>query len=230
MSPPIQANTTGQVSPVIHRFVADHFPTPWDMHCWCTQQTDKQPIPFKVLRNGRVLGLVCAAGAVKPHSIEQTSGKFTFLRTEPAPGFDGQEGDIASISLRMSYAISRRNQNGKKFTQSPWDTLGRIKKDMQGHLMAYLEQQTGLTGLVNGHAEFGLQAIAMLTPQDRSRNVWLPSVADIGIRAQIADAAKFNALAYQAIGNHRSYGLGSVSCDLLEQALETQAWLEDVEV
>lgn len=216
MSPRMQ--TTSAPTHVVHRFVADHFPTPWDIHCWCTQQTDKQPIPFKILRNGKVLGLVCAADALTPRSVTQASGRFTYLRTEPAPSFAAREGDIASISLRLSYAISRRHTNGKKFTLSPWDTYGRIKKDLHTHFMAYLEQQTGLTGLAAGHAEFGLQAIALLSPQDRRRNVWLPSVADIGIRARVADAAKFQMLAFQAIGNHRSYGLGSVSCDLLEAA------------
>lgn len=49
------------------------------------------------------------------------------------------------------------------------------------------------------------------------------SVADLGIRARIADAAKFRALAYQAIGNHRSYGLGSVSA--MRWRLRRPAWL-----
>ena len=204
---------------VVHRFVADHLPTPWDIHCWCTQQTNKQPMPFKVLRNGKVLGLVCAEGAVQPHSITQASGHFRFLRTEPAPAFGGQAGDIASISLRLSYAVSRRNAQGKKFTQSPWDTWGRIQPGLQRHLMAYLEQHTGLTGLVDGSAQWGLQAVALPQAQDPRRRVWLSSVADIGIRARIANAATFQALAYGALGNHRSYGLGSVACDGLEPAL-----------
>lgn len=223
---PIAATATH----VVHRFVADHFPTPWDMHCWCTQLTNKQDIPFKVLRNGKVLGLVCPDGAVAPHSITQASGTFTYLRTEPVPAFEGTEGDIASISLRLSYAISRRNASGKKYTQSPWDTYGRLKKDMAAHFLAYLEQQTGLTGLVQEHVKVGLQAVALVGPQDRQRKVWLTSVADLGIRARIADAAKFRALAYQAIGNHRSYGLGSVSCDALEAAPPSVADIASLEL
>lgn len=218
MSTTAHTPTAAPAPYVVHRFVADHFPTPWDLHCWCTQLTNKQNIPFKVLRNGKVLGLVCPEGAVQAHSITQASGHFRFVQTEAAPTFAGNEGDIASISLRLSYAISRRNASGKKYTQSPWDTFGRLKKDVAPHFLAYLEQQTGLTGLVEEHLKVGLQAVALVGPNDRQRKVWLTSVADLGIRARIADAAKFRALAYQAIGNHRSYGLGSVSCDLLEAA------------
>ena len=47
---------------------------------------------------------------------------------------------------------------------------------------------------------------------------------------RIADAAKFRALAYQAIGNHRSYGLGSVSCDALEAAPPSVADIASLEL
>lgn len=66
--------------------------------CWCTQLTNKQDIPFKVLRNGKVLGLVCPDGAVAPHSITQASGTFTYLRTEPAPAFEGTEATLPALA------------------------------------------------------------------------------------------------------------------------------------
>jgi hypothetical protein len=206
---------------VSHVFVAHKPPDERELHCWHAHQTDKALIESKIVRNGRVVHLVCAPGALVPRSIVLDSNSFVFKRTEPAKPFDVSAGAIGTISTRLCYTVHRRPEAGtKSFTEMPVDALGRIKPHLKAQFLGYLEKATGLEGLLAGAAELSITAEAIPGEQERQRKVWFNGAMHIVIRARVRDAGAFNRLAYVSIGNRRSYGFGSVSCDFVEDGAQ----------
>ena len=215
----------GQTAPkapcVSHVFVAHQPPDERELHCWHAHQTDKALIESKIVRNGRVVHLVCAPGALVPRSIVLETNSFVFKRTEPARPFDVSAGAIVTISTRLCYTVHRRAQAGaKSFTEMPVDAFGRIKPPLKAQFLGYLEKATGLEGLLAGAAELSITAEAIPDEHERQCKVWFIGAMHLVIRARVRDADTFNRLAYVSIGNRRSYGFGSVSCDFVEDGAQ----------
>jgi hypothetical protein len=200
-------------------FVARSVPSENELHCLVTQLTDKQPIPAKVTRNGRVIGIVSAPGAIAPKTVVLDTNAFEFKRVEVVQPYAAQAGDVATVSTQLCYTINKTAKGGAKgHTVSPIDAYGRIKPDCNAHFLTYLEKHTGLAGLVDGAAEIGITPWAMPVDDARKSKVWFVGAMALTLSARVADSAVFNALAGVAIGNRRSYGFGAVSCDMLEKA------------
>ena len=201
-----------------HVFVSRHVPSECELHCLVAHLTDKRPVPVKIVRNGRVVGVITPTGAIAPKSITLDSNAFEFKRVEPVAPYAAKVGDVATVSLRLCYTINKTASSGAKGkTVSPIDHYGKIKPDCKAHFLAYLEKQTGLAGLVEGAAEIGITPWAMPDKDARTRKVWFVGAMDLTLHARVGNAEVFNALAGTAIGNRRSYGFGAVSCDMLEQ-------------
>jgi hypothetical protein len=200
-------------------FVARSVPSENELHCLVTQLTDKHPIPAKVVRNGRVIGIVSAVGAIAPKTVAIDTNAFEFKRAEAVQPYAAQAGDTATVSTQLCYTINKTAKGvAKGNTVSPIDIYGRIKPDCRAHFLTYLERQTGLEGLMDGAAEIGITPWAMPADDARQRKVWFVGAMELTLRARVGNAAVFNALAGVAIGNRRTYGFGAVSCDMLENA------------
>lgn len=200
-------------------FVARSVPSENELHCLVTQLTDKQPIPAKVTRNGRVIGIVSAPEAIAPKTVAIDTNAFEFKRVEAVQPYAAQAGDVATVSVQLCYTINKTAKGGAKgHTVSPIDAYGRIKPECEAHFLAYLEKHTGLAGLVERAAEIGITPWAMPVDGARDRKVWFVGAMDLTMCARVGNPAVFNALAGVAIGNRRSYGFGAVSCDMLEKA------------
>jgi hypothetical protein len=203
-------------------FVARSVPSENELHCLVTQLTDKQPIPAKVIRNGRVIGIVSATGAIAPKTLAIDTNAFEFKRVEAVQPYAAQIGDVATVSTQLCYTINKTAKGGAKgHTVSPIDAYGRIKPDCKAHFLAYLEKHTGLVGLVDGVAEIGINPWGMPIDDARKSKVWFVGAMELSMCARVGNPAVFNALAGVAIGNRRSYGFGAVSCDMLEKAPAT---------
>lgn len=204
-------------------FVAKNVPSEQEVHCLVAQLTDKQNIPVKILRNGRVISLVCETGSITSSPVVLDTNTFEFKRTEIVQPYLAEKGDIATISTRLCYTINKTVPGGsKRVTVTPVDFYGRIKPDLRDHFLSYLEKQTGLDGLVSGAAEIGINPEAMPSDEQRQRKVWFVGVIELTLRARVDNPQVFNALAGVSIGNRRSYGFGSVSCDMLEKVGATE--------
>lgn len=214
------------VAHVAHVFVADKLPTEREVHCLLTHHTNKQMIETKIVRNGRVVHLICPAEAFEPRTITLESNRFVFKRTEAAPVYEANAGDIATVSVRLCYTYkkkSARDASGqwleREKTETVVDLFGQLKPHLRLPFMRYLERETGLGGLVEGAADVAILPEPTTSPEEReNHHVWFIGAMQLNIRARVRDAAAFNRLAHAAIGNRRSYGFGGVSCDLLEPA------------
>ena len=212
-----QTAPRAQMAPYVsHVFVAQKPPAERELHCWHAYQTGKALIESRILRNGRVVQLICPADALVPCSIALDDNAFTFKRTEPAKAFDVKRGDVVTISTRLCYTVHRRTQGtSKDFTEVPVDALGRIKPHLRQQFLGYLEKATGLEGLLDGAVEISITAESIPSDEQRQRKVWFNGAMHLVTRARVRDASVFNRLAYVSIGNRRSYGFGSVSCDFV---------------
>lgn len=200
-------------------FVAKIIPSETELHCLVAHLTDKQPVPVKIVRNGRVISVITTEGLITPKSVALETNAFEFKRTELVPLYVAEVGDTATVSTQFCYTINKTvTASTKSKTVSPIDAFGRVKPECHSHFLTYLEKQTGLSGLLAGAAEIGITPIAMATDDERKRKVWFVGAMQLTIRARVGDAAVFNRLAGTAIGNRRNYGFGAVSCDMLEKA------------
>ena len=200
-------------------FVSRSVSTENELHCLVTQLTDKQLVPVKVVRNGRVIGIVAKAGAIAPKSVALDTNAFEFKRVEAVLPYAAQAGDTVTVSTQLCYTIHKTATAGAKaHTMSPIDGYGRVKPECEAHFLAYLEKQTGLVGLVNHASSVGIKPWAMPVDDARKSKVWFVGAMSLTLCARVGDPAVFNALAGVAIGNRRSYGFGAVSCDMLEKA------------
>ncbi len=201
-------------------FVAKSIPSETELHCLVAHLTNKQPVPIKIVRNGRVISVIGAPEAVAPRAVVLATNAFTFKRTEVVPVYVAEVGDIATVSTQICYTINKTATAGVKGkTVSPIDAFGRIKPECRVHFLTYLEKQTGLAGLMDGAAEIGITPLTMPDDDERKRKVWFVGAMQLTISARVGNASVFNALAGVAIGNRRNYGFGAVSCDMLENAL-----------
>ena len=204
-------------------FVSRRIPSENELHCLVTQLTDKQQVSVKVIRNGRVIGVVSDNGAISPKTVALDTNAFEFKRIETVAPYAARPGDIATVSTQLCYVINKTGRGGAKgSTVSPIDAYGRIKPQCREHFLAYLEKHTGFSGLVEGAAEVGTTPWGMPSDYERMRKVWFVGAVNLTIRARVGNADVFNTLAGVAIGNRRSYGFGAVSCDMMEKALPTE--------
>jgi hypothetical protein len=201
-------------------FVAKRVPSETELHCLVAHLTNKQPVPVKIVRNGRVISVIGAIGAITPKTVVLEHNAFEFKRTEGVQPYAAQAGDIATVSTQLCYTINKTPKAGSKGgTVSPIDAYGRIKPECRTHFLTYLEKQTGLTGLLAGVAEIGITPLAMPSIDERRHKVWFVGAMQLTLRAHVGDSAVFNALAGVAIGNRRNYGFGAVACDMVEKAV-----------
>lgn len=220
--PPSSATTF-----VDHTFVAHKVPTERDLHCWFAHQTDKRQIDAKITRNGKVVHLICAPGAIVPKNIVLEFNAFDHKRTEHVKDFGAEAGDLATISTQLCYTVNltkpvdRENPatGVSRFIKSetPVDAYGKIKPHLRTHFLSYLERATGLADLVTGGADIAIVPEPMDMDRSGRHKVRLIGNIRITITAKVANPDVFNRLAGVAIGNRRSYGFGSVNCDLLEK-------------
>ena len=200
-------------------FVAKCVPTETELHCLVAHLTDKQPVPVKIVRNGRVISIIGAVSAVTPKAVALETNAFEFKRIEVVQPYAAQLEDIATVSTQLCYTINKTVRDGaKSATVAPIDAYGHIKPECRLHFLTYLEKQTGLVGLSDEAAEIGITPIAMTADDERKRKVWFVGAMQLTIRARVGFPIVFNALAGVAIGNRRNYGFGAVACDLLERA------------
>ena len=201
-------------------FVAKTIPSEVELHCLVAHLTDKQSVPVKILRNGRVISIIGTVGAIQPKAVALETNVFEFKRTEAIPLYSAEAGDRATVSTKLCYTINKTAKVGAKGgTVSPIDVFGQIKPECSVHFLAYLEKHTGLTGLLSGAAEIGITPISMSAGEERLRKVWFVGAMQLTLRARVGNSAVFNALAGVAIGNRRNYGFGAVACDMLEKAV-----------
>lgn len=201
-------------------FIAKSVPTAHEIHCLVAHYLDKRDVPVKVVRNGRVISVISSVAITPPRAVGLDTNHFEYKRTETLFPFTAEAGDIATISTHLCYTIKKTVVDGRKnVTLSPLDCYGHIKPGLRHHFLEYLEKQTGLAGLVDGTAEIGITPDAFVTEDDRRRKVWLTGAMHLTLKACVGNPAVFNALAGLAIGNRRSYGFGSISCDMLEKAV-----------
>lgn len=218
---------------VVHTFIASRVPTERDLHCWFTTQTDKKSIEAKIVRNGRITQLICEQGAIEPKSIKLDKVEFTYKGCSSLKAFDVRSGDIVSISMRICYTMHQRlpgGRNAKCVVRVPFDWKGSIKREYREHFLSYLEQQTGLSGLLDGAAEISIVPVedtetiqlpeskvrVYATDASKSPKVHFQGAADMSIRTRVQDPQKFARLAFSSIGKRRSYGFGSVRLDGVE--------------
>lgn len=205
-------------------FVARNIPNETELHCLVAHLTNKQPVPVKVVRNGRVISIIGTSGAIAPQTVTLVTNAFEFKRIESVNAYAASVGDIATVSTQLCYTINQTPRAGLRGTTvAPIDAYGRIKPEWHTHFLTYLEKQTGLTGLVDGAAEIGITPIAMPAEDERKRKVWFVGAMQLTVRAKVENPAVFNALAGVAIGNRRNYGFGAVACDMLEKVESLEA-------
>ena len=201
-------------------FVAKSIPSKTELHCLVSHLTNKQPVPVKIQRNGRVISVIGAPGAIAPKAVALETNAFEFKRTEVVRPYDTEVGDIATVSTQLCYTINKTPKVGVKGgTVAPIDAYGHIKPECRTHFLTYLEKKTGLTGLLDGAAEIGITSLAMPNDDERRHKVWFVGAMQLTLRARVGDPTLFNALAGVAIGNRRNYGFGAVACDMVEKAV-----------
>ena len=201
-------------------FVAKNIPSNTELHCLVSHLTNKQTVPVKIQRNGRVISVIGVAGAIAPKAVALETNSFEFKRTDVVCPYDTEAGDIATVSTELCYTINKTPKVGVKGgTVAPIDAYGRIKPECRTHFLTYLEKQTGLAGLLEGAAEIGITPLAMPNDDEKRHKVWFIGAMQLTLRARVGDPTVFNSLAGVAIGNRRNYGFGAVACDMVEKAV-----------
>lgn len=205
-------------------FVSKTVPSQNEIHCLVAWLTNKQDIPVKISRNGKVVQVISKTGTVEGKTVLLDTNIFEFKRKNFVELYDAEEGDIATISVHLCYTINKTIKQGERpKTVTPLDHYGKIKPEFEIHFLSYLEKQTGLTGLVNKSFNVNylpdpmIKKEEMVTDKREGRVAFVGGV-NISITAKVGNPAVFNDLAGVAIGNRRSYGFGAVSCDDLTKA------------